>query len=118
MEKTKQKTPNFQVRNAKQAKRLALIRSQWEYWLMLLIPITFFLLIRYWPMFGLAISFQNYRIGDPFIGPDARWAGLKWFRQLINNPNFGRMLRNTLTLNLLDLSISFPHRDPVCPAAE
>ena len=108
MKNTKQVTPDVQLRNSKRAKRLMLIRSQWEYWLMLLIPITFFLLIKYWPMYGLSIAFQNYRIGDPFIGPDARWVGLKWFKQLFNNPNFPRLLRNTLTLNLLNLAISFP----------
>lgn len=108
MEK-KSKAPTMVIdKDRRRARRLSVIRSQWEYWLMLLIPLTFFLLIRYWPMFGLSISFQNYRIGDPFLSPDARWVGFKWFKQLFNSPHFPRLLRNTLTLNLLSLAISFP----------
>ena len=82
MEK-KSKAPTMVIdKDRRRARRLSVIRSQWEYWLMLLIPLTFFLLIRYWPMFGLSISFQNYRIGDPFLSPDARWVGFKWFKPL------------------------------------
>lgn len=108
MKKMKQVEPDVQVRSTKKSKRLTVIRSQWEYWLMLVIPVAFFILIRYWPMFGLSIAFQNYRIGDPFISADAKWVGFKWFLQLFRNPNFGRLLRNTLTLNVLNILISFP----------
>lgn len=98
----------MEVRQIGRNRRLARIRSQIPYWVILAVPLTYFLLIRYWPMFGLAISFQNYRIGDPFISASSRWAGLKWFRQLFRSPYFPRLVRNTLVLNLLSILISFP----------
>lgn len=100
--------PDVQVKQMGKARRLARIRTQIPYWVMLLLPLTFFILILYWPMFGLAIAFQNYKLGDAFISLDSRWAGLYWFKLLFRNPNFGRMVRNTVTLNLLDIMISFP----------
>ena len=42
----------------------------WQLWLLAAIPITFFILFRYLPMFGVVISFQNYKMGDSFIGLD------------------------------------------------
>ena len=75
---------------------------------MMLIPVAYFALICYWPMFGVAIAFQNYKIGDPFISVNSRWAGLKWFKYLINNPNFGRLFRNTIVISGLGVFVSFP----------
>ena len=100
--------PDVQVKQMGKARRLARIRTQIPYWVMLLIPIAFFVLIRYWPMYGLAIAFQNYKIGDPFISADSRWAAFKWFKMLFSNPNFVRLVRNTLVLNSLSILISFP----------
>ena len=100
--------PDVQVKQMGKSRRLAKIRTQIPYWVMLLIPLTFFILIRYWPMYGLAIAFQNYKIGDPFISADSRWAAFKWFKMLFSNPNFGRLVRNTLVLNSLSILISFP----------
>ena len=102
------KTQNAKTMRTRNSKRLARIRSQIPYWVMLLIPLVFFLLVRYWPMYGLAIAFQDYRIGDPFIGSESRWAGFKWFQMLFRNPNFPRLVRNTLAINVLSILISFP----------
>ena len=57
-------------------KRITHIKQQIPYYVMMLIPVAYFALICYWPMFGVAIAFQNYKIGDPFISVHSRWAGL------------------------------------------
>lgn len=100
--------PDVQIRQMGRNKRLAKIRAQIPFLVMMLIPITFFVLIRYWPMYGLSIAFQNYKIGDPFIGVESRWVGLKWFQTLAKSPNFTRLVRNTVILNVLNICISFP----------
>lgn len=64
--KDRKADPNVTIDMRRKERRLAVVRSQLPYWVMLIIPLTFFLLIRYWPMYGLSIAFQNYRIGDPF----------------------------------------------------
>lgn len=91
------------------AKRFLLtVRRESPYLVMMAIPMLYFFIFRYWPMFGLSIAFQNYRLGAPFISADADWVGLKWFVQLVKGPFFFRLLRNTVALSLLNLAISFP----------
>lgn len=100
--------PDVQARYVKRSVRLARVKSQIPYWLMLLIPLAYFVVLCYWPMFGLATAFQDYRIGDPFLSLDSRWVGLKWFKYLFSRPNFPKLVRNTLSLTLLNLAIGFP----------
>lgn len=78
------------------------------YFVMLLIPTVLFLLFNYWPMIGLSMAFQDFRIGQIFLSPNTKWVGIKWFKQLFNNPMFFRLVKNTLALSVLDLLISFP----------
>lgn len=100
--------PAVRVKNTGGGRRLTQMRKETPYFVMMLLPTIFFLLFKYWPMFGIAISFQNYKIGSPFISLESNWVGLKWFKQFVNNPYFGRYVKNTLALSLLDMFISFP----------
>lgn len=101
-------TPDVKVRQMGRERRLAKARTQLSFLVMMIIPVAYFILIRYWPMYGLSIAFQNYKIGDPFINSESRWVGFQWFEFLFKNPNFGRLVRNTIVLNLLNLLIAFP----------
>ena len=80
----------------------------WQLWVLLIIPITFLILFRYWPMFGVVISFQNYKIGDPFLSIESKWVGLKWFIRFFNNPYCFRYIRNTVMISVLGILFSFP----------
>ena len=108
MLKTKKAEPKIEVRQKGGTSRLTQLRRELPYFIMMLLPTVFFLLFKYWPMFGIAIAFQNYRIGDPFISLSSRWVGLKWFKQFVSNAYFTRYVRNTLALSLLNMFISFP----------
>jgi putative aldouronate transport system permease protein len=78
----------------------------WMLYLMLLIPMAFFVLFRYVPMTNIVIAFKDYNI---FRGVwDSPWVGSKWFNQAFHSRDFYLALRNTLTLNFLDLVIGFP----------
>lgn len=89
-------------------RRLIHLKRNLPYFVMLFIPLLYFVLFCYWPMFGISMAFQDYKVGAPFLGSDTRWVGLKWFRQLLNSPLFPRLLRNTLMISLTDLVIGFP----------
>lgn len=84
------------------------LRKEIPYFVMLALPVTYFVVFKYWPMFGLTMAFQNYKTGAPFIGLNVEWVGLKWFVQLFGNPFFGRLVRNTLLLSIYYLLCSFP----------
>lgn len=60
----------------------------------------------YWPMEGLVMAFQRYNvakgiIGSPFVGFDN-------FIKFFTGPYFGRLIRNTSAIGLLDLFFGFP----------
>jgi putative aldouronate transport system permease protein len=78
----------------------------WMLYLMLLLPMAFFVVFRYVPMTNIVIAFKDYNI---FRGVWASpWVGGKWFSQAFHSRDFFLALRNTLTLNFLDLLVGFP----------
>jgi len=56
------------------------------------------LLFTYLPLLGNVIAFENYSPVTLFISP---WVGVKNFRMLTTSPIFGRLIFNTLFLNIL-----------------
>lgn len=100
--------PSVAVQPVNGRKRLVKLRKNLPYMIMLVIPLLYFILFCYWPMFGISMAFQDYKIGSPFLGANTKWVGLKWFQQLLNSPFFPRLLRNTLMISLTDLAIGFP----------
>lgn len=91
-----------------EARRRSRFSRNVPYLVMMIIPMVLFILFSYWPMFGLSMAFQDYKIGAPFFGAKTKWVGFKWFKLLFRNPMFPKLLRNTLLLSILDLLISFP----------
>ncbi len=85
---------------------MAHIRKYWQLYLFMLIPIVYFVVFRYLPMFGSAIAFRKYRAGSSLFGD--RYVGLRYFEQFIRDQSFWRAFRNTLTLNLSYLTVRFP----------
>ena len=80
-------------------------RNRQLYYLML-IPVVYYIVIRYVPMIGNIIAFRRYRAGSSILGDE--WSGLKYFRQFIHDASFWQAFRNTLLLNFKYLLISFP----------
>jgi putative aldouronate transport system permease protein len=61
------------------------------------------------PLFGLVISFKNYRPASGIMGLfTSPWSGLRNFRIIFRNYDFWPMLRNTLGINLLGNFIGIP----------
>ena len=81
------------VRHSGGKPRLVRLRKNAPYLLMLLIPVVYFLLFCYWPMFGISMAFQDYKVGAPFLGAGTKWVGFKWFERLLSSPMFPRLLR-------------------------
>ena len=84
------------------------LRRNWQFLAMMIIPTVFFIIFCYFPMFGITMAFQNYKVGTPFLSGDVEWVGLQWFKQLVNSHMFPRLLRNTLLLNIEELIVAFP----------
>ena len=82
------------------------IGQYWQIYLMLLVPIVYYIVFRYLPMFGNIIAFRKYKAGGSIFG--SQNSGLKYFKQFIGDKSFWRAFRNTLTLNFTYLLFRFP----------
>jgi len=82
-----------------------LARNKWIY-LMILPGLVYIIIYKYIPMYGLLISFQNYKPYRGISGSD--WVGLAHFERLFNSPDFWMIFSNTLILFVLQLIFYFP----------
>ena len=82
-----------------------LYRDRYLY-LMLLPVVIYFVIIKYIPMYGILMAFENY---SPFKGIwGSKWVGFDNFIEFMTGPSFFKLIRNTLTVNIYDLVLSFP----------
>jgi len=82
------------------------IFRDWRLYLMLLLPVTFYVIFCYKPMLGVLIGFQRFNPVDGMWKSD--WIGLENFRFVMSMPDFPIALGNTLLLNFMGLIAGFP----------
>jgi putative aldouronate transport system permease protein len=75
-------------------------------YLMLLLPVSYFLIFKYGPLFGLVIAFKNFNIMKGFLGSE--WVGFKHFREFLTEPYFWLLIKNTLLMNVYMILFAFP----------
>ncbi|MDT4762136.1 ABC transporter permease subunit [Sphaerochaeta sp. PS] len=78
----------------------------WQLYLMIVLPLLYFIIFKYVPMVGNVLAFRRYRPGMGAWGTE--WVGLTYFRRFFEDPAFWRAFRNTLVLSLLNLVVNFP----------
>ncbi|MDB5083330.1 MAG: sugar transporter permease [Bacilli bacterium] len=80
-------------------------RDKWLY--LLLFPgALYFLVFKYVPMWGILIAFQDYQPYLGFFG--SHWVGVDNFKNFFMNPDFFRLLKNTLILSAYNIFFFFP----------
>lgn len=85
------------------------MKRHWSLYLLLFLPITYFIVFKYIPMTYIQIAFKEYSIIQSVW--EMEWAdnhGFEYFLKAFSNRDFLYALRNTLMLNLLDLVVGFP----------
>ena len=88
--------------------RRALIRDRWLYLIMIL-PCLYYLLFHYYPMYGVTLAFKQYKPKLGIIGsPWASQHGMKYILQVVQDPYFWTVFKNTIVLNVVNLAITFP----------
>ncbi|WP_261179531.1 sugar ABC transporter permease [Anaerobacillus sp. CMMVII] len=84
------------------------LRTMWKFkalYLIALPGIAYFILFKYVPLMGSVIAFQNYNIFHGVTG--SSWVGLAHFEKMFSYPEFIRILKNTLLINLYDILFAF-----------
>lgn len=90
----------------KQRKLLKNIRKNAGLYLMLAIPLAWYIIFKYVPMYGLQIAFRRF---NPTLGiTKSPWVGLTYFKQFFDSYYFENILWNTISLSLFTMLIGFP----------
>ena len=85
------------------------MKKYWQLYVLLSLPLLYLLIFKYFPMVYIQIAFKKYSIVKPLS--EMAWAknhGFEYFIKAFKNRDFIRALRNTISLNLLDLVLGFP----------
>lgn len=78
-----------------------------KYIYLMFLPIAvYYIIFMYIPMAGNVIAFQNYKITRGIFA--SKFVGFHHFKNFLNDVYFWRLLRNTLTINVISLVVSFP----------
>lgn len=101
---TKKRASGNPILHAAQGKKTGLgqfFRYLWDNNLIILLAlpgIVLIFLLRYIPMFGVVVAFEDFRASTGFLSP---WVGFKNFELLFGSPVLWRIVRNTIVLNVL-----------------
>ncbi len=74
-------------------------------YLLLLPSVVLVIIFQYGPMWGIKMAFQDYRPLNPSA---SEWVGLKHFINIFKMPETMTAIKNTMTISLLNLMISYP----------
>lgn len=74
-----------------------LYRNRWFY-VMMAPGLLYYLLFHYLPMVGIVVAFQDYNLMKGFVG--SKWVGFDNFRIIFDNPDFYKILKNTLIISV------------------
>jgi len=80
-------------------------KQHWRLYLLFLPTALYFIIFNYLPMVGILIAFQDYKVAKGVFGSE--WVGLQNFIDLFTGESFPLVMRNTVAIMLLNLSIGF-----------
>lgn len=78
----------------------------WQFWLIIALPLIYIIVFAYIPMGGIVLAFKDYSSRKGIWG--SPWVGLQHFRQFLNSPSSSKVIINTLILGFYSLLASFP----------
>jgi len=82
------------------------MRMNWSVYLLFVPILVYFIIFSYLPMFGIVMAFQDFKPTLGFF--KSEFVGFANFIKFFTDPEFVRILRNTLAISLLNLCINFP----------
>ena len=86
--------------------RLNQRKKVWQLYVLMILPLLYLLIFKYYPMLGAQIAFKNYNLVEGIW--NSPWVGLRQFIRFIESYKFIAVLRNTLVLSVYQLIAGFP----------
>lgn len=96
----------YNAGRAKNRKLLVRVVQNRQLYILLFPTLLFYLVYCYLPMFGNIMAFQDYNLAQGITGSE--WVGFEHFKDFLTDSYFWRLIRNTLSINILGLIFSFP----------
>jgi ABC-type polysaccharide transport system permease subunit len=82
------------------------LRRHWQLYLLVVVPLAYFVIFKYIPIANAVIAFKNY---SPVKGPwGSEWVGFRNFELFFANPVFWTLVKNTFVLAAYTVLASFP----------
>lgn len=82
------------------------IRSKYDLFLLFAIPLIWYIIFKYLPIYGIQIAFRRF---NPTLGVmGSQWVGLQYFKQFFDSYYFKDLILNTIMLSVYLLAIGFP----------
>ena len=84
------------------------IKRNWGLYVLLMPAVVLLICFTYKPMYGVIIAFKDYQPASGIMG--SHWANpwYKYFTKFFNSYQFVTTIKNTLTINIYSLIVTFP----------
>ena len=82
------------------------LKHYWQIYVLMSVGIICFVIFRILPLWGLSVAFVDFSVVGGIM--ESPFVGLKHFTNLLKDPRFFRLLRNSTGISLLNLFIAFP----------
>ena len=80
------------------------LKSNWQLYVMILLPVVWIIMFRYIPMYGVQIAFKNYTPTAGVLGSD--WVGFKHFIRFVKSSQFLMITKNTLAISIYQIALT------------
>ncbi len=80
--------------------------KHWQFYLIVALPILYFILFKYVPMYGVLLAFKRYRVSKGIW--NSPWVGFYQFAKFFKNPSSVKIMWNTFMLSMYSLVASIP----------
>lgn len=90
----------------RKSKFISSYKKYWQYYLLLLPALIWFVIFCYGPMYGVQIAFKNFIATKGIWGSE--WVGFEHFIRFFQSYYFTELLKNTLVISIYGLIVGFP----------
>ena len=80
--------------------------ANWQFCVIIAVPIIYAIIFAYIPMAGIVLAFQDFSIRKGIFGSE--WVGLRYFKQFLTSTSSVLVIKNTLILGIYSFLASFP----------
>lgn len=92
-----------------QPRQLSLGRKMgrhWQFYVIVALPMLYFIIFKYVPMYGVLLAFKRYRVSQGIW--NSPWVGFYQFEKFFTNPSSLKIMFNTFSLSMYALVSSIP----------